>query len=69
MQTQSALNSAPVFTEIGSVFLTPPVLVKDPILEELWAIKRDINAEANYDVAKLMSMASEVAKSLKPKFN
>ena len=55
----------PLFTEIGSIFLTPPALGKDPILEELWAIKREINAEANYDVAKLMSMASAVAKSLK----
>ena len=65
MQTQTNLNAEPVFAEIGSIFLTPPALGKDPILEELWAIKRDINAEANYDVAKLMVMASAAVESLK----
>ncbi len=33
----------------------------DPILEELWAIKAQINAEANYDIGRLMEMAQKAA--------
>ena len=29
----------------------------DPILEELWAVKAQINAEANYDIDRLVEMA------------
>jgi hypothetical protein len=29
----------------------------DPILEELWAVKAQINAEANYDVRRLVELA------------
>ena len=33
----------------------------DPILEELWAIKAQINAEANYDIGRLIEMAQKAA--------
>ncbi len=34
---------------------------QDPILEELWAIKAQINAEANYDIGRLIEMAQKAA--------
>ncbi len=33
----------------------------DPILEELWAIKAQINAEANYDLDRLAELARKAA--------
>ena len=33
----------------------------DPILEELWTIKAQINAEANYDIDRLIDMAKKAA--------
>ncbi len=33
----------------------------DPILEELWAVKAKINAEANYDLSRLIEMAQKAA--------
>lgn len=33
----------------------------DPILAELWQVKRDINREAGYDIEKLARMAHEAA--------
>jgi hypothetical protein len=31
----------------------------DPILQELWEIKRQINAEANFDIAQLADRANQ----------
>lgn len=39
---------------------TPP-RTPDPILAELWRIKRDINREAGYDIDELARMAHEAA--------
>ncbi len=38
-----------------------PLRAPDPILAELWQIKRDINREAGYDIDKLARMAHEAA--------
>ena len=39
----------------------------DPILAELWEVKRQINAEAAYDVAKLAKDAHEAAEKIRQK--
>ncbi|MDD5298293.1 MAG: hypothetical protein PHU46_15430 [Rhodocyclaceae bacterium] len=47
--------------------LPPPsttMRAPDPILAELWEVKRQINAEANYDIATLARMAHEAARKL-----
>jgi hypothetical protein len=36
----------------------------DPILAELWAVKAKLNAEAGYDVKRLLSKARETATRL-----
>ncbi len=36
----------------------------DPILEELWAVKARLNAQANYDVKRLLADAAATAASL-----
>ncbi len=44
--------------------LTPPTIpvrAPDPILAELWEVKRQLNAEAGYDVDVLARMAHEAA--------
>ena len=33
----------------------------DPILEELWAVKAQLNAQANYDVKRLLAEAAATA--------
>jgi hypothetical protein len=37
----------------------------DPILQELWAIKAEINKEAHYDVATLLRNAQSVVKGMR----
>jgi hypothetical protein len=37
----------------------------DPILQELWAIKAEINKEAHYDVATLLRNAQSVVKAMR----
>ena len=37
----------------------------DPILAELWQIKRDIHREAGYDIEKLAQMAHEAAERVR----
>jgi hypothetical protein len=37
---------------------------RDPILEELWAVKAQINKEAGYDVKRLLADAHATARSL-----
>jgi hypothetical protein len=41
--------------------LPKPVRAPDPILAELWEAKRQINAEANYDIRRLVCMARAAA--------
>lgn len=38
-----------------------PARAPDPILAELWEVKRQLNAEADYDVDVLARMAHEAA--------
>jgi hypothetical protein len=40
---------------------TAPARAPDPILAELWEVKRQLNAEAGYDVDVLARMAHEAA--------
>lgn len=41
-----------------------PALAPDPILAELWEIKRQLNAEADYDIDELARMAHEATLKL-----
>lgn len=41
-----------------------PVRAPDPILAELWEAKRQINAEANYNICRLVRMARAAAKKV-----
>jgi hypothetical protein len=45
---------------------TRPVQAPDPILAELWEVKRQINAEAGYDIATLVRMAHEATLAIRP---
>ena len=38
-----------------------PIRAPDPILAELWEVKRQINQEAGYRVSELVRMAHEAA--------
>ena len=40
-----------------------PLRVPDPILAELWQVKRDITQEAGYDIGTLAQMAHEAAEN------
>lgn len=57
------MNAAPLHApanNLSAIANTPVQLARrrnDPILEELWAIKAQINAEANYDIDRLVEMA------------
>lgn len=42
-----------------------PVQAPDPILAELWEVKRQINAEAGYDIATLVQMAHEATLAIR----
>jgi hypothetical protein len=44
--------------------LALPKFRRDPILEELWAIKAEINKEAGYDVKRLLADAQATAQGL-----
>lgn len=39
----------------------PKSMRHDPILEELWAVKAQLNAQANYDVKRLLADAAATA--------
>ena len=43
---------------------TKPRRAPDPILAELWEVKRQINAESGYEIARLVEMAHEAAVKL-----
>jgi hypothetical protein len=51
----------------GQVDFTPPPMPgskhmrHDPILAELWAVKAQLNAQANYDVKRLLADAAATA--------
>ena len=50
-------------------FTSPPIpsptpMRHDPILEELWAVKAQLNAQANYDVKRLLAEAAATAARL-----
>lgn len=49
MPTTSAITNTSTATR-HPTWSIPTRRRKDPILEELWAVKAAINAEANYDV-------------------
>ncbi len=51
-------------TEQTTITPPPPVKAPDPILAELWEIKRQLNAEAGYDVDVLARMAHDAAKKI-----
>ena len=44
---------------------TRPLRTSDPILAELWEIKRQINAEAGYRLEELTRMARESAEKIR----
>ena len=44
--------------------MTTPSKRNDPILAELWAVKAKLNAEAGYDVKRLLDRARETAARL-----
>jgi hypothetical protein len=57
------MNSKPSTLLDFDDFYTP---AKDPILQELWQIKADLNREANYDLAQLAKNARECTERLMP---
>lgn len=44
--------------------ITTPACAPDPILAELWEVKRQLNAEAGYDVDVLARMAHEATEQV-----
>ena len=55
----AALSNTPA-DNLSTITNAPVQLARrrhDPILEELWAVKAQINAEANYDIDRLIEMA------------
>lgn len=42
-----------------------PLRAPDPILAELWQVKREINREAGYDIERLAEMAHEAAERVR----
>jgi hypothetical protein len=61
----SATPDTPTSQEALTAVIAAPVQLArqrhDPILEELWFIKAQINAEANYDIGRLIEMAQTAA--------
>lgn len=51
-------------TEPVAITPPPPVRAPDPILAELWEIKRQLNAEAGYDIDVLARMAHEATEQV-----
>jgi hypothetical protein len=57
MKPEATPNPAPVPALQARVY-SPP----DEIMAEVWAVKRQINAEAGYDMARLLNMVQAFAK-------
>lgn len=54
--------------KIAQASITPPSaypMRSDPILQELWAIKAQLNKEAHYDAATLLRNAQRVVNNMR----